>query len=146
MSPGSVGSFRLMGVPIRLHFTFVLLLIFLIVIGLGSNQSPANYTLFMLALIVSVLLHEFGACLRQFPVRHTDSGDRDVSDWRRGAAGAAGQAWRGILDRAHGPGGESCDRRADFRVALFATPAGESSSRWSSRPTETWRIASHSAI
>jgi len=59
VSPGSVGSIRLMGVPIRLHFTFVLLLIFLIVIGLGSNQSPANYTLFILALIVSVLLHEF---------------------------------------------------------------------------------------
>jgi len=48
-----------MGVRVRLHFTFVLLLIFLIVIGLGSNQSPANYTLFILALIVSVLLHEF---------------------------------------------------------------------------------------
>jgi Zn-dependent protease/CBS domain-containing protein len=57
---GSVGSVRLMGVPIRLHFTFVLLLIFLIVIGLGSNQSPANYTLFVLALIGSVLLHELG--------------------------------------------------------------------------------------
>jgi Zn-dependent protease len=52
-----------MGVPIRLHFTFVLLLIFLIVIGLGSNQSPANYTLFILALILSVLLHEFGHAL-----------------------------------------------------------------------------------
>jgi len=49
-----------MGVPIRLHFTFVLLLIFLIVIGLGSNQSPVNYTLFVLALLVSVLLHELG--------------------------------------------------------------------------------------
>jgi Zn-dependent protease len=59
-SPGSVGSIRLMGVPIRLHFTFVLLLIFLIVIGLGSNQSPGNYSLFILALIVSVLLHELG--------------------------------------------------------------------------------------
>ena len=59
-SPGSVGSFRLLGVPIRLHFTFVLLLIFLVVIGLGSNQSPVNYSLFILALIVSVLLHEFG--------------------------------------------------------------------------------------
>lgn len=59
VSPGSVGSIRLMGVRVRLHFTFVLLLIFLIVIGLGSNQSPANYTLFILALIVSVLLHEF---------------------------------------------------------------------------------------
>jgi Zn-dependent protease len=49
-----------MGVPVRLHFTFILLLIFLIVIGLGSSQSPANSTLFVLALIVSVLLHEFG--------------------------------------------------------------------------------------
>lgn len=58
--PGSVGSIRVWGVPIRLHFTFVLLLIFLVVTGLGSNQSPANYTLFVLALIASVLLHELG--------------------------------------------------------------------------------------
>jgi Zn-dependent protease len=59
-SPGSIGSIRLMGVPIRLHFTFVLLLICLVVIGLSSNQSPGNYTLFVLAVIASVLLHEFG--------------------------------------------------------------------------------------
>ena len=51
---------RLLGVPIRLHFTFVLLLICLVVIGLSSNQSPASYTLFVLAVIASVLLHEFG--------------------------------------------------------------------------------------
>jgi Zn-dependent protease len=50
----------LLGVPIRLHFTFVLLLIGLVVIGLSSNQSPGNYTLFVLAVIASVLLHEFG--------------------------------------------------------------------------------------
>jgi Zn-dependent protease len=49
-----------MGVPIRLHFTFVLLLICLVVIGLSSSQSPGNYTLFVLAIIASVLLHEFG--------------------------------------------------------------------------------------
>jgi Zn-dependent protease len=30
------------------------------VIGLSSNQSPGNYTLFVLAVIASVLLHEFG--------------------------------------------------------------------------------------
>jgi Zn-dependent protease len=48
-----------MGVPIRLHFTFVLLLIFLVVFGLSSNQSPTDYTLFVLALMGSVLLHEF---------------------------------------------------------------------------------------
>lgn len=47
-----------MGVPIRAHFTFVLLLIFLIGAGAGSNQSPASYTLFLLALLASVLLHE----------------------------------------------------------------------------------------
>ncbi len=62
-SSGSVGSVRLMGVPIRLHFTFVLLLICLVVIGLSSNQSPGNYTLFVLAVIASVLLHEFGHAL-----------------------------------------------------------------------------------
>jgi len=50
----------LLGVPIRLHFTFVLLLIGLVVVGLSSNQSPSNYALFVLAVIVSVLLHEFG--------------------------------------------------------------------------------------
>ncbi|HEX6895720.1 MAG TPA: site-2 protease family protein [Bryobacteraceae bacterium] len=59
-SQGSMGSLRLMGVPIRLHFTFVLLLIFLIVIGLGSNQSPVNYILFILAMVASVLMHELG--------------------------------------------------------------------------------------
>jgi Zn-dependent protease len=57
---GSVGSVRLLGVPIRLHFTFVLLLIGLVVVGLSSNQSPGNYTLFVLAVIASVMLHEFG--------------------------------------------------------------------------------------
>jgi Zn-dependent protease len=49
-----------MGVPIRLHFTFLLLLIGLVVIGLSSNQAPGNYTLFVIAVIVSVLLHELG--------------------------------------------------------------------------------------
>lgn len=62
-APGSVGSVRLMGVPIRLHFTFVLLLICLIVFGLSTSQSPASYTLFVLAVIASVLLHEFGHAL-----------------------------------------------------------------------------------
>lgn len=47
-----------MGIPIRLHFTFVLLLICLIGIGFSSNQSPTSYVLFVLAVIVSVLLHE----------------------------------------------------------------------------------------
>ncbi len=57
-STGSTASFRLMGVPVRLHFTFVLLLIFLIVDGLGSDQSGLHYALFLLALLASVLAHE----------------------------------------------------------------------------------------
>ena len=47
-----------MGVPVRLHFTFVLLLIFLLVIGLGNSQSPASYLLYVFALFASVLVHE----------------------------------------------------------------------------------------
>lgn len=48
-----------MGVPVRLHFTFVLLLIFLVVTGFGSNQSGLNYGLYLVALFASVLAHEF---------------------------------------------------------------------------------------
>lgn len=47
-----------MGIPFRLHFTSVLLLICLVGIGFSSNQSPASYVLFVLAVIASVFLHE----------------------------------------------------------------------------------------
>src|SRR5207253_7738471 len=51
-------TFSIMGVPVRLHFTFILLIIFLLVTGLGSNQSPAFYALYIIALFGSVLVHE----------------------------------------------------------------------------------------
>jgi len=57
---GSVWSLRLLGVPIRLHFTFVLLLVFLIVAGLGGSQSIGYSALYLIALFASVLLHELG--------------------------------------------------------------------------------------
>jgi Zn-dependent protease/CBS domain-containing protein len=57
---GSVWSLRLLGVPIRLHFTFVLLLVFLIVTGLSGTQSLAYYAVYVIALFASVLLHELG--------------------------------------------------------------------------------------
>ena len=60
---GTVGNLRLFGVPIRLHFTFVLLLIFLISIGLGGKQSGAATAVYILALFASVLLHEIGHVL-----------------------------------------------------------------------------------
>lgn len=55
---GTVKGFNLLGVPVRLHFTFLLLLIFLLVTDLGSHQSTGNYALFLVGLLFSVLLHE----------------------------------------------------------------------------------------
>jgi Zn-dependent protease len=56
---GTIGAFRLFGVPVRLHFTFILLVIFLVVTDLGS-QSSGTYGLFLLGILASVLLHEIG--------------------------------------------------------------------------------------
>ena len=57
---GTVKAFRLFGVPVRLHFTFILLVVFVAVSVLGSNQSNASYAIFLLGGLVSVLLHEMG--------------------------------------------------------------------------------------
>ena len=58
--PGSIPAFNLFGVPVRFHFTFVLLIIFLAVAGLRARQSVAADILFVAALFASVLLHELG--------------------------------------------------------------------------------------
>lgn len=55
---GTIRGFRLLGVPVRLHFTFLLLVIFLIVTDLSSRESSGSYALFLLGLFASVLLHE----------------------------------------------------------------------------------------
>ncbi len=55
---GTVPAFRLMGVPVRLHFTFLLLLVFLVVTNFASKVGGATFTLYVLGLFVSVLLHE----------------------------------------------------------------------------------------
>jgi Zn-dependent protease/CBS domain-containing protein len=62
-TPGSIGTFRIFGVPVRFHFTFVLLLVFLLFIGVGERQSGASTVLYVLALFASVLLHELGHTL-----------------------------------------------------------------------------------
>ncbi len=69
--PGTVGGISLFGVPVRFHFTFVLLAIFLVFIGVGEKQSGALTALYVLALFLSVLLHEMGHALvgRRYGIR-----------------------------------------------------------------------------
>jgi Zn-dependent protease len=54
---GTVRAFRMLGVPVRLHFTFILLLLFLLVTALG-HESSGVFGLFLAGLFVSVLVHE----------------------------------------------------------------------------------------
>lgn len=55
---GTVQAFRLVGVPIRLHFTFVLFFLFLLLMAVA--EGPATESLvFLTGVFVSVLLHEF---------------------------------------------------------------------------------------
>ena len=61
--PGSIGTVRLFGVPIRLHFTFILLLVFLIFVGVGERQSAVVNVVYVCALFGSVILHELGHAL-----------------------------------------------------------------------------------
>ncbi len=61
--PGSLAVVTLFGVPVRFHFTFVLMLIFLLFIGIGDKQSGASTALYVAALFFSVLLHELGHTL-----------------------------------------------------------------------------------
>ncbi len=67
---GTAGSFRLFGIPIRLHFTFLLLLVFIVATGLSGGQSSLVNAAYILALFVSVLLHELGhvAVSRKFGI------------------------------------------------------------------------------
>lgn len=73
-TPGTLGVLRVFGVPVRFHFTFVLLLIFLLFIGVGERQSGAMTALYVVALFASVLLHELGHTLvaRRYGIRTTE--------------------------------------------------------------------------
>lgn len=51
---------RIFGVPVRLHFTFVLLLIFIVTLGVRGGESALFNVIYIVALFSSVLLHELG--------------------------------------------------------------------------------------
>ena len=59
----TVGRLKIFGIPVRLHFTFLLLLVFLIFIGFSGSQSGPAAAVYVLALFVSVFLHEVGHAL-----------------------------------------------------------------------------------
>ncbi len=68
---GTLGAVRILGVPVRPHFTFLLLLAFLLFIGVSDRQSGLTTALYVLGLFASVLLHELGHSLmaRRYGIR-----------------------------------------------------------------------------
>lgn len=58
--PGIAGSVTVLGVPVRFHFTFWLMVVWLVVLTSGGQQSAPGAAGFVAALFLSVLLHEAG--------------------------------------------------------------------------------------
>src|SRR5262245_48752014 len=55
-------SIPIFGIPIRLHFTFILLVVFLFFVGL-EGPTGLEAAVYVLALFACVLLHELGHAL-----------------------------------------------------------------------------------
>ena len=55
---GTIPFFSLFGTPLRLHFSFILLVTVVIVKDLAGHQSTSTYTWFLVGMLASVLLHE----------------------------------------------------------------------------------------
>jgi Zn-dependent protease len=55
---GTIRFFPLFGTPLSLHFSFILLVIVVVAKDLAGHQTTSTYTLFLLGMLVSVMLHE----------------------------------------------------------------------------------------
>jgi Zn-dependent protease/predicted transcriptional regulator len=55
---GTIKFFSLFGTPLSLHFSFILLAIVVVAKDFAGHQSTATYTLFLIGMLVSVMLHE----------------------------------------------------------------------------------------
>ena len=68
---GTISFLNLFGTPIRLHFTFLLLFIFLVFIGIGEKQSGPQTAIYVTAIFGSVMLHEIAHAImaRRFGIR-----------------------------------------------------------------------------
>jgi Zn-dependent protease/CBS domain-containing protein len=63
VTSGTINAFSVLGVPVRIHFTFLLLVAFVLVSAAGSAGSYTSYGLFLLGSFASLLLHELGHAL-----------------------------------------------------------------------------------
>jgi Zn-dependent protease len=60
---GTLGGLLLFGVPVRFHFTFLLLILFVVTASAGGDSAVWLDAVFLMALFGSVLLHELGHAL-----------------------------------------------------------------------------------
>ena len=69
---GTIPAFKIAGVPIRLHFTFVLLVAFLVVTDLG-HESSLTFGLYLTGLFASLLMHELAHVVSASPLESPNS-------------------------------------------------------------------------
>ncbi len=69
--PGTIGAFTAFGVPVRFHFTFLLLAVFLLALVWQDRDTALGDAIFVASLFASVLLHELGHAVmaRRYGVR-----------------------------------------------------------------------------
>jgi len=60
---GALGKLRLLGVPVRFHFTLLLLVVFVLFVGIGERQPPLMNLADAVAVVLSLFLHEAGHVL-----------------------------------------------------------------------------------